>query len=76
MAAVPAELSCAAPTTPELVHESTFASQKITTPGITGAPPAVTVAVKETIVPEGTLVTALPPAAMASIVAVAVAAAA
>ena len=76
MTAMPAELSCAAPTTPELVQESTLASQNRTIPGVTAAPPAVTVAVNETIVPEGTVVTALPPDATASVVAVAVAVAA
>lgn len=46
------------------------ASQKFTRPGVTAAPPAVTVAVRVTAVCAVTVVTELPPAVTASVVAV------
>src|ERR1039458_4441614 len=47
------------------------ASQKFTCPGVTGAPPALTVAVSVITVPGATTVTATPPAVTASVVVVA-----
>jgi len=46
------------------------ASQKLTVPEVTGAPPAVTVPVKVTALPETTLVTGVPPAVTESVMAV------
>jgi hypothetical protein len=55
IAAVPEPFSCAVPSSAELVQYVAVASQKVTTPGETAAPPLVfTVAVNVTAVPEFT----------------------
>jgi hypothetical protein len=48
------------------MHHFAVASQKFTCPTVTGAPPAVTVAVNVTAVRDATVVTALPPMVTAS----------
>jgi hypothetical protein len=57
----------------EFSHIAAVASQKVTRPGVTGAPAEDTVAVNATAVPEVTVVTGRPPTVTASVVAVAAA---
>ena len=53
------------------MHEFAVATQKFTCPGVTAAPPAMTVAVSVIKVPGMTVVTTLPPDVIASVVVVA-----
>src|SRR5271169_6173266 len=70
--AVPAVVNCAVPRIAEFSHKRAVASQKVTAPGDTGPVAAVTVAVRVTAVPEGTVVTVSPATVTASVVAVGV----
>jgi len=70
--AVPAEVSWAAPRTWKSSQYLAVASQNLTRPCVTGADPAMTVAVSVTTVPDATDVAALPPLVMANVVVVAV----
>ena len=56
---MPAEVACAVPRTPALLQLSTVVSQKLITPGVTGALFAEVVAVRVTRLPEITVVTGL-----------------
>jgi hypothetical protein len=71
--AVPALVICAVPTMWRSSQCAAVASQKFTTPGVTGVVPAATVAVSVTTVPDATVVTALLPLVIVSVVLVAVA---
>src|SRR6185437_14977414 len=73
-AAVPALVNCAAPRTWISVQNAAAASQNFTCPVVTGAAPALTVAVRVTTLPGATVVTALPPDVTARAVVVAEAA--
>jgi hypothetical protein len=57
------------------VQNLAVASQKSTWPGVTGVPPAITVAVKVTTLPGATVVTTFPPEVTDSVVAAGAAAA-
>jgi hypothetical protein len=72
MIAVPALVNWAVPSRWMSVQKAADASQKFTCPGVTGIPPAFTVAVSVTTLPDATVVTAAPPDVTESIVVVAI----
>lgn len=72
--AIPAEVSWAVPRRCWLVQCVAVASQKFTTPRVTGVDPDLTVAVKVRTVPTGTELAAVPPEVIDRVVVDAVAA--
>jgi hypothetical protein len=68
--AVPLLVNCAVKRRWISVQDLAKESQKFTWPGVTGADPAMTVAVSVTTLPDETVVTALPPLLTASTVVV------